>query len=185
MVVISCYIRSNIQTINVKATMTFQKILFLFITVINIGGWLMAYSPAFDDKLKANPEIQPLRKLMKWNSWLHLYWIPLMVLLFFCFSCVVMVATATGRTRNINLERIAQNVPIIGQFLDKKAQKYDKETHYLEECVICLNRFEDDENLLVAELDCSSKHVFHVECMKQWTKNNDICPICREPIVKS
>jgi hypothetical protein len=34
----------------------------------------------------------------------------------------------------------------------------------------------------IVELDCSNKHIFHKECLKQWISNpkNDNCPLCRE-----
>jgi len=50
----------------------------------------------------------------------------------------------------------------------------------LEECAICLAKFEEGE----AVCDSSNhacRHVFHVECMTSWLLRNDSCPVCRQP----
>ena len=51
-----------------------------------------------------------------------------------------------------------------------------------EQCVICLEDFNQDSQKLVAELNCSQKHVFHVECINSWIEKNDECPMCRQKI---
>ncbi|CAN0878302.1 E3 ubiquitin-protein ligase At4g11680 [Linum grandiflorum] len=45
-------------------------------------------------------------------------------------------------------------------------------------CCICLNEYEDDEEL--RELPCA--HVFHVECVDKWLKINASCPLCKSEI---
>ena len=49
-------------------------------------------------------------------------------------------------------------------------------------CVICLEDYADKEK--VVELDCNDKHLFHMKCMEEWVVKNDICPMCRVPIIK-
>jgi hypothetical protein len=44
--------------------------------------------------------------------------------------------------------------------------------------------FKEENFKEIAQLNCSSKHIFHVECLKQWVKKNDTCPNCRESILK-
>ena len=71
-------------------------------------------------------------------------------------------------------------------FLTERASKFDPRRHgkEVEKCAICLERFlEGDGASLVAELNCNSKHIFHVECLSNWILTNDICPMCREPIL--
>ncbi|KAF3454429.1 hypothetical protein FNV43_RR04876 [Rhamnella rubrinervis] len=44
------------------------------------------------------------------------------------------------------------------------------------ECAVCLNEFEEDENLrLIPKCD----HVFHPECIDAWLENHVTCPVCR------
>lgn len=44
------------------------------------------------------------------------------------------------------------------------------------ECAVCLNEFEDEENLrLIPKCD----HVFHPECIDAWLENHVTCPVCR------
>jgi len=49
-----------------------------------------------------------------------------------------------------------------------------------EQCCICLDAFEPDENLV--QLSC--KHDFHVECMYKWLRHNSQgkCPLCTRPV---
>lgn len=53
-------------------------------------------------------------------------------------------------------------------------------------CSICMAdvREPNDEGIIneyVCELPC--KHWFHEDCVKEWLKSHDSCPICRKPIV--
>jgi hypothetical protein len=72
-----------------------------------------------------------------------------------------------------------QRVPGVQIFLEKIAKKY-KKTSEKEACAICLDEF--CETKLIAELKCNSKHIFHLDCLTEWVKKNDICPICRQRI---
>ncbi|GMJ10188.1 hypothetical protein HRI_004688000 [Hibiscus trionum] len=50
----------------------------------------------------------------------------------------------------------------------------------LDECVICLEGFGDDEMCRVFPV-CN--HVFHSGCLDSWLRNHLTCPICRNSIV--
>ncbi|CAD8146834.1 unnamed protein product [Paramecium pentaurelia] len=45
-----------------------------------------------------------------------------------------------------------------------------------EECCVCLNAYKKDE--LVRESICH--HIFHDQCLSEWTKKNTSCPVCRQ-----
>mmetsp|Transcript_60422 Transcript_60422/g.148271 ORF Transcript_60422/g.148271 Transcript_60422/m.148271 type:complete len:864 (+) Transcript_60422:188-2779(+) len=45
-------------------------------------------------------------------------------------------------------------------------------------CTICLLNLEDGDR--VGDLSCG--HVFHVECLKQWSKRKNSCPLCAQPL---
>jgi hypothetical protein len=53
--------------------------------------------------------------------------------------------------------------------IDDKAKEFKKEdAHGTEGCAICLENFSEGDGKMVAELGCSNKHIFHVDCLKTW-----------------
>ena len=48
-------------------------------------------------------------------------------------------------------------------------------------CSICLDDFEDGEQ--VRELRCH--HIFHVQCVDEWLRTKDACPLCNRAIAGS
>jgi hypothetical protein len=40
---------------------------------------------------------------------------------------------------------------------------------------------QDDE---ITPLPCDEKHYFHPDCIEQWLKNNNNCPLCKKAITK-
>ncbi|KAJ1608072.1 ring domain-containing protein [Cryptosporidium canis] len=49
-------------------------------------------------------------------------------------------------------------------------------------CPICVQEIEDDATIRV--LPCDSRHIFHLECIDGWFKQNCVCPICRSDVVQ-
>jgi len=48
-------------------------------------------------------------------------------------------------------------------------------------CDICLEEYEDQEDILI--LECN--HYYHCKCIKQWLSNNrNVCPICKKSVLK-
>ena len=45
------------------------------------------------------------------------------------------------------------------------------------ECSICLCEYEKDA--LVTVLPCDVRHYFHGECIRDWAKNHNTCPLCK------
>ncbi|GFY87375.1 RING/U-box superfamily protein [Actinidia rufa] len=60
--------------------------------------------------------------------------------------------------------------------------KYKKDEGLVEgtDCSVCLNEFEEDENLRLLP-KCS--HAFHIACIDTWLTSHKNCPLCRAPIV--
>lgn len=46
------------------------------------------------------------------------------------------------------------------------------------ECSICTENVQEGQN--VVELNCA--HVFHADCLLQWTERKGTCPACRAPV---
>lgn len=78
------------------------------------------------------------------------------------------------------MERM-QRAPLVKNFIAANTNGY-KKSYENEECVICMNDFSEEDGKEIAELSC--KHIYHVECLKEWVDKNDTCPTCRAPIVQ-
>ncbi|XP_077224362.1 RING-H2 finger protein ATL52-like [Tasmannia lanceolata] len=50
------------------------------------------------------------------------------------------------------------------------------------ECSVCLNEFQEDENLRLLP-KCS--HAFHLPCIDTWLKSHTNCPLCRANVVSN
>ena len=53
-------------------------------------------------------------------------------------------------------------------------------------CPICLEEYKIDDKII--QLNCSTKHFFHVECLKEWVfsgtgMNAKTCPLCNSAVV--
>ena len=69
------------------------------------------------------------------------------------------------------------------EFLEFKTIKYcniDDKNSYNTTCSICLTNFEDECDVSV--IDC--EHLFHTDCIKEWSRYKKNCPICREELKK-
>ena len=65
------------------------------------------------------------------------------------------------------------------QYQYKHIQKYDsrKET----ECAICLEEFK--RNDIIKEF-YKCKHIFHKDCLKNWLKRSNVCPLCKHDLTE-
>jgi hypothetical protein len=84
---------------------------------------------------------------------------------------------------NFNNIILNEDVKIIldkEEFDNLERIKYDKSDKSLE-CLICLDAFEDKENLI--KIKCN--HIFHCNCIKNWLcEESNKCPVCRIEIGK-
>ena len=65
------------------------------------------------------------------------------------------------------------------QFQYKHIQKYDSRRET--ECAICLEEFK--RNDIIKEF-YKCKHIFHKECLKNWLKRSNICPLCKHDLTE-
>ena len=65
------------------------------------------------------------------------------------------------------------------QYQYKHIQKYDgrRET----ECAICLEEFK--RNDIIKEF-YKCKHIFHKDCLKNWLKRSNVCPLCKHDLTE-
>lgn len=77
------------------------------------------------------------------------------------------------------LERISEprnpNPRNPNRVLDITSVKY---TGPLETCAICMDNCETNNDIVL--LPC--KHIFHLNCVKEWVTHNPVCPLCRATI---
>ena len=58
---------------------------------------------------------------------------------------------------------------------------YDKEVINKNNCNICLDIFQEKEELIKLKCD----HLYHTNCIAEWLKkHSNKCPICRDEIAK-
>ena len=47
-------------------------------------------------------------------------------------------------------------------------------------CSICLGDFEPGMEIIA--LKCHEAHIFHVDCLEEWSKKSGSCPLCRKDL---
>ena len=103
-----------------------------------------------------------------------------------CICLVPVMISASATDRQSRLQSVG-NVPVVGNlthaFIDSKTRQYDTNKDGGEAtCTICYTDFREEPEKVIAELNCSNKHIFHADCLKQWVANNKTCPLCKEVI---
>ena len=104
-----------------------------------------------------------------------------------CLICMLvpLILTASAADRQQRMQQ-ASSLPVVGTlahgFIDSKTREYDQKKDSGATCTICYADFSEEPDKPVAELNCSSKHIFHAECLKRWVATNNTCPLCKEVI---
>ena len=62
--------------------------------------------------------------------------------------------------------------------LGLKTEKYSSKKFNYNECVICKEILKEKE--IIRVLNCS--HIFHINCIDKWFKDNKMCPICKKEV---
>ena len=101
----------------------------------------------------------------------------LTVQMFFMYLCYINpLCKVRTQVENINIIEVPgrdEDIEVPTRYVQIEDIKFGNEYG---ECSICLE--ENDCNL--GRLNCG--HVFHKDCIKLWTANNDDCPNCRENV---
>ena len=66
----------------------------------------------------------------------------------------------------------------LGKKLGLKTEKYSSKKFNYNECVICKEILKEKE--IIRVLNCS--HIFHINCIDKWFKDNKMCPICKKEV---
>jgi hypothetical protein len=61
-----------------------------------------------------------------------------------------------------------KRIPGVKTFIEKRSRAYDAAKDPEPMCPICMINYADEPQKLVAELNCSNKHIFHAECLCKW-----------------
>tara|TARA_B100001094_G_scaffold315390_1_gene355336 strand:+ start:1867 stop:2358 length:492 start_codon:yes stop_codon:yes gene_type:complete len=84
--------------------------------------------------------------------------------------------TNTNRRRRNNLNQRLLNEPTYNpDDIEKKEIKYNNEIHHDRECTICLEEYQENDELY--QLQCD--HYYHKECINDWLLKHQTCPLCR------
>ena len=73
---------------------------------------------------------------------------------------------------------IQQNIKNPEKILNIDSKKFNKNISCYNECSVCITNFETNDDII--EIKC--KHIFHNECIKEWYKYKNVCPLCRAEI---
>lgn len=68
--------------------------------------------------------------------------------------------------RNVNLKNRNKNL---------KEEKYDQDIENNDQCIICLSNYKKDE-VIIRHIRC--KNYYHKDCIMEWLKTKNICPLC-------
>ena len=75
---------------------------------------------------------------------------------------------------NLILDKRKENLK--DKLIENKVEEYkDDDNFKIKDCSICLEDYEDGENILY--LECG--HYYHKKCSKNWFKDGNTCPLCR------
>ncbi|XP_037076460.1 E3 ubiquitin-protein ligase RNF13-like [Pollicipes pollicipes] len=104
------------------------------------------------------------------------YLIPFAVVIAVCFVVLVgiMVYRCYADHRRASRHRLPKRI------LDSlPVQRFDKAVHTYDTCAICLDDYEDGEQLRI--LPCN--HAYHTKCVDPWlTRSRRVCPVCKQRV---
>jgi hypothetical protein len=160
---------------------------------VGIWGMILFSSEAFIKDFKLmNKDTIELAVIIQ-----DMLWFRILYDLFFCVcQAIVLIFLVTRGIDIFNNEqneegqeesRVARHIgqlPMVSTFLQNRSRQYDPTKDAgAPECSICMNEFSSEDPKPIAELNCHNQHIFHLECIKIWCANNNICPLCRTPIL--
>jgi hypothetical protein len=105
------------------------------------------------------------------------------VMVLYGFLLISLKCSKGGDKANATHSNLAPKLFLINKFVTHSYSAYNLSDKKLpENCEICIENFKSYPEKLIGEVTCSSKHIFHVECLNSWLKRQNACPICKEII---
>mmetsp|Transcript_29372 Transcript_29372/g.25962 ORF Transcript_29372/g.25962 Transcript_29372/m.25962 type:complete len:188 (+) Transcript_29372:322-885(+) len=126
----------------------------------------------------------------KSNLWLWFAHLTLLIeafisfLLCCCLSCGVLCFIGfICLKKKDEREKKHANLKIKDLLLNAAAFRINPNSYEaFDDCPICIMPFEKDQNIIC--LPCNPGHVFHDNCIGEWVKINNNCPLCKAEITK-
>lgn len=125
-------------------------------------------------------------QIMIWLRLIVVIWYSFFVAMaIICLPFFFIIGICTGDLTFIerNKDKIGR-LPGVKRFLERNSRTFNEKDHGEGTCSICLDDFANNKKKLISQLNCSGKHIFHKQCLEAWVEKNDICPLCRESILK-
>ena len=99
--------------------------------------------------------------------------IPYTIFVLIYFACRYYSNQAQSRHRLNSIN----NLPRI-QYDEENINEYNL---YNNTCAICLENYETNDEILIFRCN----HCFHPDCIEPWISDNNVCPICKQPIFEN
>jgi len=159
---------------NIKFFDLFKSLIDLTGLAVGIYGLVEVYNGPL--RLDSRGEIgtkSDVVTLITTIAWMRIIGLLFLGLILFVFCLVFCIAICRGTTNNINQQReTLSRIPVVNSFLTSHSRSYDPTKDAgVEECVICLDPFSTEDKRQIAELNCSNKHIFHLDCIKSWVES--------------
>ena len=107
------------------------------------------------------------------------YFINFTFLFFITIVCTSILCPGNNNRRNNMNQRLLNSPTYNPNDIEKKEIKYNNEIHNDRECTICLEEYEENNELY--QLQCG--HYYHKECIDDWLLKHQTCPLCRLNLV--
>lgn len=146
-------------------------------------GLSFGYSESVEKFDDISKETDDLVGIIRWLIWLRAYIVVQFAAILLGLACVVgyVHAAGGGNLKDEHRDQLSR-IPIVRGFLQRRVKEFNEAAHGDETCAICLEEFKEDDEQQIAELNCSSKHIFHLECLVGWLAKHDLCPLCRQKV---
>jgi len=105
-----------------------------------------------------------------------LFYIFVGILFLFEFLFKILFCRFTHPCPNRNIILFLNRLNTTSQ-INIKAEIFKYDSENIITCIICMENLKDADKIV--RLHCHKNHIFHFECINEWSKSKGICPNCR------